>query len=428
MKEPDCEDADDVFTAAAWEETMESVQGRCVVVLGTMDTKEKEVAYLCGQLKAHGLAARVMDVGLSGAPSSPADFSRQLIASKTAADIASLLAQSDGKLRAMAAMADGSLLLLEEELLSGEIAGVFGLGGGVGTWIGIKVMSALPFGLPKIMISTLPFDIRPSLGSRDIMVIPSVTDILGLNPILRKVLQNAAAAMAGMAAVNIPVQFSKKLIGITALGVTTPLVTACKEILEEEGFEIAAFHGVGIGGKIFEEWVQTKAFAGVLDLTPHDITNFLFKGISPPYSGRLESAGEKGIPQVVAPGGLDFVSRGPIETLSPEDRAKKHYRHSPMFTHVRVGSDEMKAVARLAAEKLNMSTGPVTVAIPLQGFSYQGHAGGELADGESDMTFVRILKQELKKDIPVIEVEAHVNDRLFAETVCSLLLQIIDSV
>ena len=405
---------------------MAPVENRCVLVIGTMDTKGDEVSYLCSQLRSHGLVARTMDVGIGSAPASPADIGREEIAAQCSSDIGSLLAQSEGKLKAMDAMARGALLLAGEKISTGETAGVVALGGGVGTWIGMKVMRGLAFGLPKIMISTLPFDIRPSLGSRDIMIVPSVTDILGLNPILRKVLQNAAAAMAGMVALDSPSEPAKKLMGITALGVTTPLVTACKEILEARGFEIAAFHGVGIGGKIFEEWVQTNIFAGILDLTPHDVNNFLFDGISPPYPGRLESAARQNIPQVVAPGGLDFISRGPYEALSAEDRHKKHYRHSPMFTHVRVSSDEMKKVADLVAGKLNMSRGKTIVAIPLHGFSFQGHATGELADRDSDLTFVRILKQKLRKDIAVVEVDAHINDTSFAQTVCSLLLELID--
>ena len=402
---------------------MAPVERRYILVIGTMDTKGDEVSYLCSQLRSHGLAARTMDVGISSAPSSPADIGRQEIAAQSASDIGYLLTRSEGKLKAMDAMARGALLLAGEKISAGETAGIIALGGGVGTWIGMKVMRGLAFGLPKMMISTLPFDIRPSLGSRDIMIVPSVTDILGLNPILRKVLQNAAAAMSGMAALGNPPEPAKKLIAITALGVTTPLVTACKEILEAEGYEIAAFHGVGIGGKIFEEWVQTGIFAGILDLTPHDINNFLFDGISPPYPGRLESAAGQNIPQVVAPGGLDFISRGPVEALSDEDRRKKHYRHSPMFTHVRVSADEMNEVASLVADKLNMSRGNTTVAVPLHGFSYQGHAEGHLADHDSDMTFVRILKQKLRKDIAVVEVDAHINDTAFAQAVCRLLLE-----
>ncbi len=406
---------------------MRSTRSKCVIIIATMDTKGVEASYLRTQLHSLGLITTIIDVGIGSAPSGDADISRDHVASKTASDISSMLSQQNGKLKAMEAMAKGALLLTEEKVTRGEAQGVIALGGGVGTWIGTQVMCALAFGFPKIMVSTLPFDIRPYMGSKDIVIFPSVVDILGLNPILRKVLQNAAGAMAGMVGLEKHGMSHKKVIAISALGVTTALVTSCKEILEAQGYEIAAFHGVGVGGKIFEEWVQTGFFTGVLDLTPHDINNFLFNGISPPYSDRLESAARNNIPQVVAPGGLDFISRGPIATLSKADRKKKHYQHSPMFTHVRVTSDEMKKVAEVVAEKLNQGQGLTTVAIPLQGFSHQGHAQGLLADHAADMSFVRVLKKRLKEDISVIEVDAHINDGLFAETVCSLLLQLIET-
>lgn len=405
---------------------MEPLRNVHVIIIATMDTKGAEVSYLRSQIQNLDLTAKIIDVGINSEPSFHADISREEVSLKSTPDIASILAQDDGKLKAMDAMAQGALSLVKERINSGEVAGVMALGGGVGTWIGMKVMSDLPFGLPKIMISTLPFDIRSSMGSKDIVIFPSVADILGLNPILRKVLLNAAGAMAGMISSGELPRTSKKVIGITALGVTTPLVTLCKEILEEKGFEVAAFHGVGVGGKIFEEWVQTGTFSGILDVTPHDINNFLFDGISPPYSGRLETAARKKIPQVVAPGGLDFISKGPIETLSEKDRQKKHYRHSPMFTHVRVTSDEMADVAQEVAHKLNKGQGSTTVAIPLRGFSCQGHSKGYLADHEADMTFIRVLKEKLNKKITVIEVDAHINDESFAQAVCSSLFQLLE--
>jgi uncharacterized protein (UPF0261 family) len=408
-------------------ERLLSTREKYVIVIGTLDTKGAEISYLCTQLHSLGLKTKTIDVGISSVPSCCADIGREEVASKSTSDITSLLRQENGKLKAMEAMAQGALLLVEEKVELQETEGIIALGGGVGTWIGMKVMRHLAFGFPKIMISTLPFDIRPYMGSKDIIIFPSVADILGLNPILRKILQNAAGSMSGMVDVGNKPSTNKKIIAITALGVTTPLVTACKEILEGQGFEIAAFHGVGVGGKIFEEWVETGFFSGVLDVTTHDINNFLFDGISPPYSGRLESAGRKKIPQVVVPGGLDFISRGPIDTLSEEDLQKKHYQHSPMFTHVRVNAEEMIEVAEIVAHRLNIGLGSTIVAIPLQGFSHQGHAKGHLADHDADMTFIRVLKKRLKQDIPVIEVDAHINDRSFAEDICSRLIQLIDA-
>ena len=163
-------------------------------------------------------------------------------------------------------------------------------------------------------------------------------------------------------------------------------------------------------------------FAGVLDLSPHEITSLLFKGVATPRPDRLETAATKGVPQVVAPGGLDFVSRGPLETLSPEDRKKPRYRHSPMFTHVRISGEEIREVARMVAEKLNRGKGPTAVVIPLQGFSDQSRAGRPISDPASDMEFVQTLKKNLNARIRIEEVDAHINDEAFAQAVCSTLL------
>jgi uncharacterized protein (UPF0261 family) len=163
-------------------------------------------------------------------------------------------------------------------------------------------------------------------------------------------------------------------------------------------------------------------FAGVLDLSPHEITSLLFKGVATPRPDRLETAAIKGVPQVVAPGGLDFVSRGPLETLSPGERKKPHYRHSPMFTHVRISGEEIRAVARMVATKLNRARGPTAVVIPLRGFSDQGRAGRPISDPESDMEFVQTLKKNIDARIHIVEVDAHINDEAFAQAVCSTLL------
>ena len=395
---------------------------RSVIIIGTLDTKGSEVAYLREQLQQLGCRTRVVDVGLASSAAYHGDIGREAVEARADADIKALLKMDEGKIKAMEAMARGAVALVEEWLGAGEIAGAMALGGGLGTWVGIKVMGALPLGLPKIMISTLPFDVRSQLGANDIVLFYSVADILGLNPMLRKILRNAAGAMAGM--VNLPemAMSSKRVIGITALGVTTPLVLASIRILEHKGFEVAGFHAAGLGGSAFEEWTGMGMFAGVLDLTPHEITSLLFKGVATPRPDRLETAAMKGVPQVVAPGGLDFVSRGPIKTLSPGDRKKLHYRHSPMFTHVRISGEEIREVARMVAEKLNRGRGPTAVVIPLRGFSDQGRAGRPISDPASDMEFVQTLKKNINARIHIVEVDAHINDEAFAQAVCSTLL------
>ena len=401
-----------------------------VAVIGTLDTKGPEIAFLRDRLQELGCKTRVVDVGLTASAAYHGDSSREAVAARADVDIRAQLKMPEGKIKALEAMARGAVALMEEWLGSGELAGAVALGGGLGTWLGMKILGVLPLGLPKVMISTMPFDIRTHMGANDIVVFPSVADILGLNPMLRKILCNAAAAMAGM--VRLPEtlnssrpQPSKGVIGITALGVTTPLVMASRRILERKGFEVAGFHATGLGGSAFEEWTGMGLFAGVLDLSPHELTSLLFGGVAAPRPDRLETAAIKGVPQVVAPGGLDFVSRGPLESLSREDRRKPHYRHSPMFTHVRVSSEEMRVVAQMVAEKLNRGKGPAAVVIPLGGFSDQGRTGGHIADPASDREFVQTLRKKLTKRIRIVEVDAHINDESFARAVCSTLFSLL---
>ena len=191
-------------------ETLTAIREKYVIVIGTLDTKGAEVSYLCTQLHSLGLKTKTIDVGISSVPSCCADIGREEVALKSTSDITSLLRQENGKLKAMEAMARGALLLVEEKVELKEPEGIIALGGGVGTWIGMKVLRNLVFGFPKIMISTLPFDIRPYMGSKDIIIFPSVADILGLNPILRKILQNAAGSMFGMVNLENKPQDTKK--------------------------------------------------------------------------------------------------------------------------------------------------------------------------------------------------------------------------
>lgn len=402
----------------------------CVVVIGTLDTKGPETAFLREQLQELGCRTRVVDVGLTASDAYHGDICREAVAARADADSRAQLNTHEKKIKAMEAMARGAAAFMAEWLGSGELAGAVALGGGLGTWVGMKILGGLPLGLPKVMISTLPFDIRAHLGANDIVVFPSVADILGLNPMLRRILRNAAAAVAGMVKLpETPASFkpqsSKGVIGITALGVTTPLVMASRKILEREGFEVTGFHATGLGGTAFEEWTGMGLFAGVLDLSPHELTSLLFGGVAAPRPDRLETAAIRGVPQVVAPGGLDFVSRGPLESLAGEDRSKPHYRHSPMFTHVRITREEMRAVAQMVAEKLNKGKGPAAVVIPLRGFSDQGRTGGHIADPASDREFVQTLRKKLKKNIPIVEVDAHINDEPFARAVCSALFSLL---
>jgi uncharacterized protein (UPF0261 family) len=241
------------------------------------------------------------------------------------------------------------------------------------------------------------------------------------------VLASAAAAMDGMARAWTP--FSReavaRTIGATGIGITTPALLAARDLIEDRGFELASFHANGLGGAAFEEWVELRMFGGVLDLTTAELTSELFDGIAKAGPARLTTAGRLGMPQVVCPGGLDFVTRGPIGSLDAADRARLHYAHSPTFTHVRIDAAGMRRVAALVADRLNAATGPTAFVVPLRGFSAEGRPGGALDDPAADAAFVSELKSRLLPAVRVVEIDAHINDPVFARGACALLFELI---
>ena len=397
-----------------------------VAILGTLDTKGPETAYLNECIRSLGWETRIVDTGLLGSPSFTPDVTREEIAAREGKTVEGLLSEGKEKLVAVNTMAKGVLSILEEWLKEGGMRGVIALGGGVGTWLATAVMRSLPLGFPKVMVSTLPFqDIRPIIGTKDIVVFPSVADILGLNPLLRMILRQASACLTGMASLfpSLIKEGGKKVIGATALGITTPALMNSRGILEKQGFEMTCYHATGYGGRAFEEGIGVGMFSAVLDLTTHEITNRLFQGIALAGPDRLETAGRRGIPQVVAPGAVDVISRGPIDTLRPAERKRPWYRHSPFFTHVRVSRKEMGQIGKVMADKLNLSRGPAAVAIPLRGFSERNRSGDVLYDPEGDGAFISTLKKRLDPRIRVLEVDAHINDEEFASGACALLAE-----
>jgi len=276
------------------------------------------------------------------------------------------------------------------------------------------------------MVSTMPFqDIRPFLGTKDIILFPSVADILGLNPLLRTILRNAASALVAMAALPLMPETGKPVIGSTSLGITTPAALISRQILEAHGYEMTCYHANGYGGRALEEGIQAGSFSGVLDLTTHEITDELLHGSCRAGEARLEAAGRRGIPQVVGPGAIDVISQGSVETLSSEYRKRPHYRHSPFFTHVRVSGAEMRQVGEIMADKLNLSQGPAAVAVPLRGFSDRNRKGDLFYDPEADAEFLKALKGRLNPNIRIVEIDAHINDELFASKACGLLMEML---
>lgn len=395
-------------------------------LLATLDTKGQEVAFLAACLEKRGRSVVVVDVGLFESQGIVPEIPRNEVAAAAGADVRTLVQRPRDEV--MTTMGRGAGQVLRRLYAEGRLEGVLGLGGNQGTAIVCAGMRELPLGLPKLVVSTVASgNIRPYIGASDIAMLFSVGDLLGgPNPVIEFVLRNAAAAMAGMTAgpaVSSPSEASR-LVAISALGNTHPAVTRAMDLLRAAGFQVAAFHASGACGTAMEGLIGAGRVAAVLELTPHELTEEVV-GVGwyrPVRDGRLTAAGEMGIPQVVAPGGMEYVCFGPRESVPPRFRRRPTYYHNPLNANVRTSRREMAAVGRVLAERLNRSQGPVAVVLPERGWSIYGAPGGPLHDAAADAVFVRSLTRGLRGDIPVHRLPLHINDPAFAEHCCELLL------
>ncbi len=395
-----------------------------IVVIGTLDTKGPEVGFVREQVLKRGQTPLVVDPGILGTPAIPADITRQQVARAGGQELAGLVTTGD-KQRCQQAMIDGLVKVVARLHTAGRVDGVVAVGGAQGTAMATAAMRALPVGIPKVMVSTVACGqatFGPYVGTKDITMIHSVADILGLNRVTERILAQAAAAVVAMASVKeVPstsiMEKSSGLVAITQAGITTPGVMAIKEGLEGLGFEVIAFHCNGIGGQAMEELILDGVVKGVIDFSPHEIIDLLYDGLMPAMPGRLEAAGRMGIPQIVTPGATDIRLHGPPETLSEELGNRAWVQHTPIHTHVRASAEEMSAVAHFVAERLNAASGPRAVLIPLRGFSMLNRNGKILYDEAANMAYVKAMEGALSPEVELIKLDAHINDRTFADAV-----------
>jgi uncharacterized protein (UPF0261 family) len=395
---------------------MKKRSSKAILIIATLDTKGPETQYLKDLIQRSGFKALVMDTGILGSPALEPNLSREEVAQAGGTQIEELIRNRE-KGRAIQAMAEGSKKIVQRLYREEKIAGIIGLGGAQGTEVGTSAMRALPIGFPKLMVSTVASgyaQFGTYVGTKDLLMMHSVVDILGLNVFSRMILSNAAGAIMGMVEMGTKIDKSeKKQIGMTIYGTTTPGCMVAKAYLESKGFEVVAFHPNGTGGRAMEEMVEEGILNGVLDMTTHELTDELVGGLHRAGPNRLEGAGRKGIPQVVVPGSIDFIVTGPASSLPPEYRNRKYIAHNPSMSLVRTSSEEMKTVGKIMASKLNEARGPTIVMIPLRGFSYPNRKGEALYDEEGNQAFIETLKRDLK-GVKVIEIDAHINDPEFA--------------
>jgi uncharacterized protein (UPF0261 family) len=405
---------------------------RTVLLIATFDTKEQEALFLIKCLQARGVAVLTMDAGILSPSGIPVDVDQDQVARHGGNSLKDLLAAGD-KSACLFNMIRGAEILTAELYEQGRFHGVISIGGGQGTDIGCAAMRCLPTGVPKLMVSTVASGratFGTFVGTKDITMMHSVADMQGLNFLTRRILKNAAGAICGMVqsdgvADSDPQGIS---VALSMLGTTTPGALRAKTILEDSGFEVVAYHQNGTGGIAMEDMIRGADFKGVLDLNLHEIGDRYVGGLHGAIRGdRLEAAGDTGIPQFIAPGSINYMVLGPLESLSPEMRARKLIVHNSYLTLVRLNHEELSGVGKLVAEKLNRSRGVTRVFIPMQGYSFPDRHSLPHWDPEGNQVFVEALKADLNPEIPLVELDAHINDPEFIDPVVEEFLSVMNA-
>ena len=408
-----------------------------IAILGTMDSKGKEHAFVAERIRERGHQAFVIDVGTLGDPTLRPDVTREAVAAAGGIDLTALQKRQD-RGESVAAMTRAAPVVLSKLVAEKKIDGVISLGGGGGTAIATAAMRALPIGFPKVMVSTLASgNTAQYVGVKDIVMFPSIVDVAGLNRISRQILTCAAGAICGMVEVGVPALAGsdgatlrrelqpddKPVIVASMFGNTTQCVQHAQKILENAGYEVLVFHATGTGGRTMESLIESGMVAGVLDITTTEWADELVGGILSAGPRRLEAAARLGVPAIVTPGCLDMVNFGPPETVPARFRGRNFYQHNPQVTLMRTTPEECTQLGKIIAEKLDASKGRVTFFIPLKAISVISASGQKFHDPVADKALFDSLKTNLRKDIEVIEMDCAINDPAFAEACATALLR-----
>lgn len=403
---------------------------KTILMLGTFDSKGKEFDYLYRELERRGADIIAMDVGIfEPVGSFPVRIAAQEVALAGGVPLEELRKKGD-RGWAMKIMCLGARKIAVGLEAEHSIQGVIGMGGGGGTSIAATAMQGLPLGVPKVCITTLASgDTREYVGTKDIVLFPSIVDICGLNRFSRMIISRAAGAVWGMMQYDfIPDGNDKPIICVSMFGNTTACVEKCAARLEEAGYAPIIFHATGSGGRSMEELIMGGHCAACLDITTTEWADEICHGILSAGPQRLDGPAAAGIPHVIAPGCLDMVNFGCRDTV-PETyiKAKRiFYEWNPMVTLMRTDKKENAALGKILAEKANKSDSPVAFILPLKGVSILDGEGEAFCDWEADRVLFDAIQRSVHKDIPVVKVDANINDDLFAEQAVKLLLKIMD--
>ncbi|MCW1924621.1 Tm-1-like ATP-binding domain-containing protein [Luteolibacter arcticus] len=397
-----------------------------IAVLGALDTKGEEHAFVANLIRRRGHEALLIDVGSGAPPVVKPDITREEVAEAGKIDLAALSARRD-RGECVVAMSQAAPKMIEKLFRDGRIEGIISLGGGGGTAIGTAAMRALPLGFPKVMVSTLASgNTAPYLGTKDIVMMPSIADVAGLNRVSRVIFSRAAGAICGMVDAEIATSDARPLIVASMFGNTTACVTEAKSVLEEAGYEVLVFAATGNGGRAMEALIGSGMVAGVLDITTTEWADELVGGVLTAGPERLDAAGETAVPCVVAPGCLDMVNFGVKESVPKQFKGRNFYIHNPQVTLMRTTPEECAELGEIIAAKVNMFAAPSAVMIPTKAISVISAPGQPFHDPAADRALFAALKRDAR--VPVIEFDMEINDPAFARACAEKLLELMRGV
>jgi uncharacterized protein (UPF0261 family) len=400
---------------------------KTVLVISTLDTKSQETLYLRDKLEACGLQPLLMDISMRGTQVSLADITPQQVAAAGGGNFDDIRESKDRTLITNITIA-GASKIAKQLQIEGKIQGVTGMGGATGTFMITEVMRTLPFGVSKLMISSaaaLPGLSTRYIGTGDIILFHSVIELSGLSDLLKNVFDRAAHAMAGMifGKMTLPKTGQGKAIAMTMLGPCDKCADRVQSALQESGYQVIGFHAAGICDRAMEEMIALEMFQGVVDLAPGGVGEHLFGFMRDSGPNRLESAGKVGIPQIISTCGVNHITPAKSK-YTPEHMQRRKYDLDKLRSWLRISPDELKEVANTFAVKLNRALGPVKILIPLKGWSSADLPGNPTYDPEEDRIFAQVLREKLKAEIEIVEVDANMEDSAFAAAVVENALKI----
>jgi uncharacterized protein (UPF0261 family) len=400
-----------------------------IVVIGAFDSKGAEYAYLLDEIHRLGGTTLTVNFGVRGSTDRfPVDVDAAEVARAGGCEIDALRSAGD-RGAAMKCMAAGAAVVVKRLHGEGRLSGIIGMGGSGGASVISAAMRALPLGVPKVCVSTVAGgDVSPYVGVKDVTMMPSVTDVAGVNRISRTIFTRAAGAIVGMVGAEPnSAAGDRPIIAASMFGNTTQCVDACRELLEAAGYEVLVFHATGVGGRTMESLIDEGLVDACLDITTTEWADELCGGMFSAGADRLSAPGRRGIPHLIVPGCVDMVNFGPPATVPQKfrDAGRLFYEWNPAVTLMRTTAEENRRLGEIFAAKANEATGPTAFLIPLGGVSVLDGDGQLFCDREADQALFSVLHERLRKDIPVVEMDVNINDRPFAKKAVEMMLELI---